>query len=89
MDEMIILTDGTEFQRSHILMASGMMFLYIQDENASMRDVFLALDDPEKTAKIAVRRYGEDTVYEGYTELMSIGKEPSVQISAVIRRANA
>lgn len=88
MDEIITLKDGTRFLNSHILTANDMMFLYIQDENATMHDVFLALDDPEKTAEITVRRYGEDKVYKGYTDLMSIGKEPGVQISAVVRRAS-
>lgn len=83
--ETLTFTDGTVIENSHVLLDGNNLFFYIQTE-MSLAEAFNIVVDPEKTASITALRFGEETVYEGYTDLCSISKDFG-QISGRLRRA--
>ena len=74
MNETIQLANGTLIENSHCLETGGTLFVYItgSDDMARYFNLFV---DPDNTAVIHANRYGDETDYEGYTDLYSINKE--------------
>lgn len=83
--EELTLADGTKIQDAHVLESDGALWFYVQS-GKTMVEVFALMDDPEKTAEITALRFGEETVYTGYTDLRSIRKD-GTQISGSLMRA--
>ena len=84
MDEMITLANGREFFNTHILESDNTLFIYINDEDETLKTVFDDLYESEGTAEITALRFGQEQTYTGYTSLMSVRKETFGQISAVL-----
>ena len=81
--ETIRLNDGTELKGNVIL--SGDLFLYVTD--SSLRGVFAALIEPERTAQIIYTQInGEEIVFSGYRKLISVRDEGMNLITAVLRK---
>ena len=85
MNETLTLNDGTILEGSTALQVDSNLFIYIRN-GSGIRDVFEQLIEPEKTGRIAAEQYGTETIYDGYTRLMSVRDEGNGQITAVLRR---
>lgn len=87
MDEYVTLKNGRKFKNTHILPSGrDVIFLYVHDtEKETMKSIFDALYESEATGKITEHRYGQKTVYEGYTELVGVQKE-EYQVCATLRK---
>ncbi len=84
----LTLNDGTVLQKSYAMISSGLMMVYIQDENSTMRSVFDAFIDPTKTAVVrSVDYMGTETVISGYTKLIDVRDEGNGLITAVLSKA--
>ena len=82
--ETLTLNDGTVLENSSAIQ-SGDLFLYVN--GLSMKDVFLLLDDQEKTEKIIyTRNNGSEMIYLGYEKLIAVRDEGNNLITAVLRR---
>ena len=81
--ETITLNDGTELSPAHAFVASGILWVYL-DNGISLSDAFELLNDPSKTEVIKV---GTDIVFEGYTDLFCIRREENGQVNAGLRKA--
>jgi len=89
MDRSITLGDGvTVIPNAYASeAAAGILFLYIEDPNATLKSVFdLLYDQPEMTARITSTEYGETNVFDGYTQLFSVRQESERLITAGLRR---
>ena len=86
MNETLTLNDGTIIEGGTVLQVDLNLFVYIQN-GSGIRDVFEQLIEPEKTVRITAEQYGKETIYDGYTRLMSVRDEGNGQITAVLRRA--
>ena len=86
MDEKLTLNDGTIIEGGTVLQVDLNLFVYIQN-GSGIRGVFEQLVEPEKTGRITAAQYGTETIYDGYTRLMSVRDEGNGQITAVLRRA--
>lgn len=84
MQELLTLNDGTVWTDSSAIL-SGSLFLYVKNE--TMRDVFDALIDPEKTARIVYTMNNGDTAaFDGFTRLRAVRDEGGGLITAVLER---
>ena len=84
----LTLNDGTVLKRSYAMISSGLMMVYIQDENSTMRSVFDTLIDPVKTVVVhSVDYMGTETVISGYTKLIDVRDEGNGLITAVLSKA--
>lgn len=87
MNESIILANGREFLHTNVLESDGYIFIYIMDNNETIKTVFDALYDSENTATIIHNIPGaEGHTYIGYTELRSVKKEVDGQITASLKK---
>ena len=85
MAQMLILNDGTILDPAHAILASGVLWVYL-DGNLTLEDAFVLLIDPDKTAKITSQEFGIVTEYEGYTDLFCIRREDNGQVNAGLKR---
>ena len=85
MNEKLTLADGTEIAGAHVMEDGAALWFYVLD-GMTMAEVFALVNDPEKTGRITARRFGEETVYSGYTDLRSIRKD-GTQVSGCLQKA--
>lgn len=86
MEQSLILNDGSIFVNSHVIL-NGTLFVYIKDGVSGLREVFDALIDPLKTAKITFSDYdGTKKVYRGYKKLIAVRDEGNGLITAVLSK---
>lgn len=72
--EKLILNDGTQVN-GHILPNGDDRIIFVYIDKMSLAEGFVLFSDPEKTKRIVANFYGEETVYEWFTELTSISSE--------------
>lgn len=72
--EILILNDGTQVN-GHILPNGDDRIIFVYLDGMSLVDGFTLFTDPEKAKRITANFYGQETVYEGFTELTSISSE--------------
>lgn len=85
MSETLTFMDGTEIVGAHVMEDGAALWFYVQG-GMTMAEVFALTNDPEKTGEITARRFGEKTVYSGYTDLRSIRKD-GTQVSGCLQKA--
>lgn len=86
MGQSLILSDGSLFVNSYVIL-NGTLFVYIRDGVSGLREVFDALIDPVKTAKITFTDFdGSKTVYMGYKKLIAVRDEGNGLITAVLSK---
>lgn len=87
MEKKLILADGTEIEGGHVLEAgTGSALCFYLRNDMTLAEAFALMNDPEKTRTIRALRYGEETVYTGYTYLRSIQTDTR-QISGSLLKA--
>ena len=86
-EERLTFNDGTVLENTTAIQDGDSLYLYMNDDNVTMHDAFLLLEDAEKTQTIVGHQYGIDTEYVGYTDLTSIRKERRIKFSAALKRA--
>lgn len=81
----LTLNDGTVFENSHAIENGGSLFIYVQDAQSGIRDVFNAFADPEKTASIQYENMAGDTItLTGYNRIIAVRDEGRGLITAVL-----
>lgn len=85
MDQILIMNDGTRMYPAYAILASGVLYVYIEN-GMTLDDVYQLLTDPEKTAVITSNEFGIEKTYEGYTDLFCIRREDSGQVNAGLKR---
>lgn len=83
METTLILNDGTEIQKAHMLESGGELWIYV-NSGMKIRELFDLLRDPEKVRVIRVKETG--TRYRGYREIFSIREEQDGQVYAGLRK---
>ena len=83
MEETLKLNDGTKLG-GHALLSDGTLWIYL--DSSTMADAFPLLNDPEKTKRITETRWGEKTVFTGYSHLFCIREESEGMLSAGLRK---
>lgn len=83
--ETLTLADETVLEQSEVLLSDNTLFFYVRN-GMSMAEVFGIMNNSEKTHRITAAQYGNEHVYEGYTDLQSIRKDNG-QISGGLRKA--
>lgn len=84
MDEQLILSNGAVLNYSHAIASGGELDLYVADPGVTMDILYGLLSKPENTARITARRYGDEAVYDGYTDFYTITRERD-QITAALK----
>lgn len=74
MDEYLILNNGVTVQDAHCFDDGTNLFVYITGE-ADLMETLTLFSRPENTQVIKASRYGEESIYTGYTELYSMSRE--------------
>ena len=82
---MLTLNDGTELTPAHAVAVNGILWVYL-DNGITLADAFALLNDPEKTAVIRMNEYGQESEFDGYTDLFCIRREDDGQVNAGIRK---
>lgn len=83
----LTLNDGTVFENSHAIENGGSLFIYVQDGQSGIRDVFEAFIEPEKTAEIRFEGFdGNVSVFTGYNRVIAVRDEGKGLITAVLCR---
>lgn len=85
MDRKLTLNDGTILEDSYAFAVGERMWVYIYAE-MTLADAFALLNDPAKMISVISEQFGQETTYEGYTELFTITKEDGGFISAGVRK---
>ncbi len=81
----LTLSDGTIFQNSHAIENGTNLYIYVQDGQSGIRQVFEAFIDPQKTAEIQYEDMaGQVTVFNGYIRLIAVRDEGKGLITAVL-----
>lgn len=81
----LTINDGTVFENSHAIENGGSLFIYVQDGQSGIRDVFNAFADPEKTVSIQFENIaGELITFTGYNRLIAVRDEGRGLITAVL-----
>lgn len=81
----LTLNDGTVFENSHAIENGGNLFIYVQDGQSSIRDVFNAFADPEKTVSIQFENMAGDLItLTGYNRIIAVRDEGRGLITAVL-----
>ena len=84
----LTLNDGTVLQNSYALLSSGILFVYVQQAEMTIADVFNLFIDPEKTSAITYTQVnGEEVTFEGYTKLTAVRDEGDGLFTAVLKKA--
>ena len=86
MEEKITLKNGRVFHDTHVLESDENLFVYMNDPAETLKTVFDDLYESEGTGEITAERFGETTVYTGYTTLVSLRKETDGQITAGLKK---
>lgn len=86
MNEKLILNDGTGFLNSHALESNNNLFVYINDGESGIKDVFDSMYDPEKTAHVVYKYYGATLDFYGFTKLKAVRDEGNGLITAVLEK---
>lgn len=73
---------------SYAFLSGDVLWVYVYAE-ISLADLFAMLNEPENTQEIRASRFGEETVFTGYTELFCIRKEEEGFLSAGLRKGKA
>ena len=73
---------------SYAFTSGDVLWVYVYAE-ISLADLFALLNEPENTQEITASRFGETTVFSGYTELFCIRKEEEGFLSAGLRKEKA
>ena len=84
MQETITLADGTVLD-GHVLESDGRLYVYLN--RSTLGAAFPVLNDPEKTAVVVARIYGQDTVYTGYDHLTAVTEEFGGMVSGVLKKS--
>lgn len=84
--EMITLNDGTELQDSHALSSGGTLYFYLK--HVTFAEAYEMLSDPDKTAHIVCSIHGDETAYDGYTDLYSLKREADGTITGGLMAAD-
>ena len=87
MEAILILNNGARLFPAHAIEAGGILWVYIDNPDATLADVFDLLVDPEKTSRIVANEYGVISEFTGYTDLFCIRKEDYGQVSAGLKKA--
>ncbi len=74
MDEFLILNNNAKIRDAHCLQDDANLFVYITGE-ADLMQVLQLFSVPKNTKKIKASRFGEESVYVGYTQLYSMSRE--------------
>lgn len=87
-NEMIILADGTVLDNAHVLKTSAWeIFLYIQTKGITFNGVFGLLSDAAKVREIRfVYINGTEETFCGFVDLVSLRKEESGQMTAILQK---
>ena len=85
MDEYIQLLNGVVFNNSYLIESNEMLYVYVQDEERTMKKVFDALNDPINTQTITHWQSDEVRQYNGFTHLIAVREENEQMITAVLR----
>lgn len=88
MNEKLIFADGSRLENAHAIKVNAVqLFLYIQTEGATFRNMFELLTDSGRTRTIRAELMdGTREEYAGYTELVSLRKETDGQITAILEK---
>ena len=81
----VTLANNRVFEDAHVLESNGNLFVYVNDENETLATVFNALNVKANVRTIVAFAFERETIYEGYTDLVSIRKDGTT-ISACLRR---
>lgn len=77
--ETLILNDGTVIENAHCIQVSDRLFVYVL-EGMNLRRGFELFSDPERVSVIKSNRYGEEAVFNGFTELQSLSYDGQLVI---------
>lgn len=81
----LTLNDGTVFENSHAIENGSNLFIYVQDGESDIRDVFNAFADPEKTVSIQFENMAGDLItLTGYNRIIAVRDEGRGLITAVL-----
>lgn len=81
----LTLSNNTVFENSHAIENGGNLFIYVQDGQSSIRDVFNAFADPEKTVSIQFENMAGDLItLTGYNRIIAVRDEGRGLITAVL-----
>ena len=83
--ETLTLADGTVIQAAHAMESGGGLWFYV-NSGMTLDAVYQLMSNPEKTRTVTALRFGEKTVYAGYTDLQSIRKDEG-QVSGCLRKS--
>jgi hypothetical protein len=86
MEEKLILADGTGFLNSHALQSHNNLFVYVNDGESGIKEVFDALIDPDKTAHIVYKYYGSTLEFSGFTKVIAVRDEGGGLITTVLEK---
>lgn len=85
MEKTLTFSGGKKLQNSYALEGRSELFVYVEDEGATLPDVFKILADEKKTKKIVYKYSEAEYVFEGYTKLVSI-RDEGTAITAMLTR---
>ena len=83
--ETLTLSDGTVLENSTALESSGMLFIYTRN-HYSVKDLCDALFPAENIGHITAVFPGGETVYTGYSKLVSLRDEGNNLTTAVLNK---
>jgi len=81
--EYLTLSNGTELD-GYAIEVDEKLYVYLN--GITLADAFGHLINPEATAEITGNRFGEITVFTGYTHLQTVSEESGGMVSAVMKR---
>lgn len=86
----LVLADGTEFENSYVYLVDFNLFVYIRDEEATLKSVFNSFIESDKVGKISIVESDETvTNYSGFTKLIAIRDEGNGLITVNMRFDNS
>jgi len=88
-EEALVFADGKRRENAHAMESGGMLHLYFQDGGETLKKVYSLLRDAERLSEITGYRYGQTTVYSGYTHLAAIREEGGGLVTAMLRKEEA
>lgn len=83
MQETLTLADGTVLA-GHVIEMAPRLYVYL--DHSTLAEAFPVLNDPDRMAVVVARRYGEETVYTGYSHLTALSEEFGGQVDGTMVR---
>lgn len=77
MDEYLVMADGTRVADAYVVDLGEAGIAIYAESIPTVRDAWAIFGDPEKTVVIHSYQYGEETVWEEYTEPAAIQAMPA------------